>query len=158
MNALNHLIATATFWMPRQGSDVAAELDNVFYFIYYLSVIFFVGIIAAMVYFSVKYHRKSEDQRTSPLSHSNTLEFWWTIIPAVLLAVMFFWGIQGMGHDQRSSRQRHGDPSACVEMGMGVHLQHTQRHIHVAGSLRSRKTTCETRHDFQRRDPQLLSP
>ncbi|MCK6511286.1 cytochrome c oxidase subunit II [Myxococcota bacterium] len=94
MNALNHLIATATFWMPRQASDVAVELDNVFYFIYYLSVIFFVGIIAAMVYFSLRYRRKSADQRTSPIAHSNTLELWWTAIPTVLLAVIFFWGFK----------------------------------------------------------------
>lgn len=94
MNALNHLLATATFWMPRQASDTAAELDKVFYFIYYLSVIFFVGIISAMVYFAIKYRRKTADQRTSPLSHSTTLELWWTAIPAILLAVIFFWGFK----------------------------------------------------------------
>lgn len=85
--------STASFWMPPQASTFAAGIDNLFYFIYYLSLLFFVGIVGAMVYFAIKYRRKSEGQKTSDIQGNHTLEIWWSVGPGLLLLVVFFWGV-----------------------------------------------------------------
>ena len=80
--------------MPEAASTVAQSVDDVYYFILYLSLIFFVGIVGTMVYFAFKYKKKSENDKTSPISHSAKLEIWWSAIPTVLLVVMFVWGFR----------------------------------------------------------------
>jgi cytochrome c oxidase subunit 2 len=82
------------FWMPQQASDHAVNVDALFSFILWLSVFFFVLLMGLTVYFAVKYRKKSETQRSSPLAHSFKLEFLWSAIPTVLLVVIFAWGFR----------------------------------------------------------------
>lgn len=81
-----------SFMMPSQSSTMAAGVDNLFYFITWLCLIFFVAIVAAMVYFVVKYRRKSPDQKTSDITGNHTLEIAWSVFPGMLLVVIFVWG------------------------------------------------------------------
>ncbi len=84
-----------SFWLPPQSSTVAAASDSLFDFIYWLNVIFFVGITVATVYFVVRYRRKSDDQlATSKVAHNTVIEAAWTFIPLVLLVVCFAWGFR----------------------------------------------------------------
>ena len=85
----------ATLWLPEQASTLAPSHDGLFYFIYWLCVVSFVGLMATMTYFVVRYRRRSPDQRTSPLSGSLRLEIVWSIIPAIFLAIVFAWGLKG---------------------------------------------------------------
>jgi cytochrome c oxidase subunit 2 len=78
--------------MPTQASTFAESTDNLYFFITALSVFFFILIIGAMVYFMKKYARRSEDQKTSSITHNGKIEFLWSAIPAVLLVVIFAWG------------------------------------------------------------------
>lgn len=84
--------AEGSFWLPPQASNFAGDIDAVFYFILILDVIFFVALMWAMARFAWRYRRRSADQRTSPISHSNKLEFLWSAVPAVLLLIMFVYG------------------------------------------------------------------
>ncbi len=88
-----------TFWTPPQASSFAGDVDHVFYFILILCTIFFVGIMAAMVYFVVKYRRRSEGQRTSPLEGNRTIEIIWTAVPSVLLVIIYVWGTKVYLHE-----------------------------------------------------------
>jgi cytochrome c oxidase subunit II len=83
-----------TFWMPHSGSTVSNGVDDLFYFIYYLCLFFFVLIVGAMVYFVVKYKRRSPDQKSSPNKGNHTLELVWSVIPSILLIVIFAWGFK----------------------------------------------------------------
>jgi len=83
-------------WMPPQASGHAAEVDAVFYFIYWVSVFFFVLIVALMVYFVLRYRRRVEGELPRlHSSHSLALEVTWTIIPLILVIVMFYVGFRG---------------------------------------------------------------
>ncbi len=84
--------AQGGFWMPPKASTFAEGVDGLFDFILILSIVFFVGLMALMVYFAVKYRRTHVEQKTSPLKHSFKLEFLWSAIPTVLLLVIFAWG------------------------------------------------------------------
>jgi cytochrome c oxidase subunit 2 len=83
-----------TFQLPEQMSTVAADVDWLYYFIYWLSVVMFVGIIAAMVYFAWKY-RERPGHKAVPTGHNLTLEIGWTVAPIFILVFLFQKGFEG---------------------------------------------------------------
>jgi cytochrome c oxidase subunit 2 len=94
---LNFLLASGeqTTWMPPQASTVAANIDNVFYYILYISAVFFIVINGAMFYFMWKYRRRSPHDKVGRITHSTPLEIGWSVLPGLLLVPMFWWGFQG---------------------------------------------------------------
>ncbi|HES58067.1 MAG TPA: cytochrome c oxidase subunit II [Firmicutes bacterium] len=83
-----------TFWMPPRSSTVAESVDSAFYFIYWISVFFFVGIVAAMVLFVIRYRAKSGRKRKKAPHHNLALELTWTIIPLILVIAIFWWNFK----------------------------------------------------------------
>jgi cytochrome c oxidase subunit 2 len=82
-----------TLWLPViQGSDWSVEIDFIFMEIFWLSVFFFVGIVGAMVYFCWRYRYKP-GRITPHQTHNTTLEVAWTVIPTLIIIVLFFIGI-----------------------------------------------------------------
>ena len=77
--------------LPAQLSTYAQEVDWLYDFIYATSIIFFVGIVGAMVAFMVMYRRKP-GVKAEPTGHHNVLELFWTFSPLLLLFVMFHYG------------------------------------------------------------------
>jgi cytochrome c oxidase subunit 2 len=87
---------SGSFWMPPEAAAGAGYSDTVFYFIYWVSVFFFVLIVTLMVYFVIRYRRRAEGQpAVGGASHNTTLELTWSIIPLVLVVVMFYMGFRG---------------------------------------------------------------
>jgi cytochrome c oxidase subunit II len=88
-------VERGSFWMPPQASTVAASTDSLFYFIYYLCVIFFVLIVGAMVYFVIRYkYKPGVPEKTLDFTGNHTLEVVWSVIPGILLLVIFGWGFK----------------------------------------------------------------
>jgi cytochrome c oxidase subunit 2 len=84
--------ATSNIWLPSQSSSVAAEVDGVFSFIFWISMFFFVGIVGALLYFVVRYRRRPGVAAERTLHHSTWLEIAWSVIPFLLLIVIFVVG------------------------------------------------------------------
>lgn len=83
------------FWFPGQHSTVAADVDWVYFFILWLSVFFFVVIVACMLIFAYIYRRR-EGHAVEHSSHHNTpLEVTWSVLPGILLVFIFYWGFTG---------------------------------------------------------------
>ena len=57
-----------------------------------MSLVFFILITVVLVYFAIKYRRKSEDEETPYITGSEPLEIIWTVIPSILLIVLFVYG------------------------------------------------------------------
>lgn len=84
-----------SFWMPEQAATTARGVDDTFSFIFYVSLFFFALIVVLMFAFVARYRRKRPDQAAiSQVSHSTTLEVTWTIIPVILVVVMFWMGFR----------------------------------------------------------------
>ena len=81
-----------SFWLPQQGSDFAREVDFVFMGIFWLSVVLFIGIVAAMCYFAWRY-RYVPGRVTPHQTHNTTLEIVWSVLPLLLCVGLFFWGM-----------------------------------------------------------------
>ncbi len=80
---------------PSQSSTTAGDVDWVFWYITYLSILFWVVIVAAIVWFMFRYRRvKGVGPEHSP-HHSTALELTWSVLPSFLLVLMFYWGFTG---------------------------------------------------------------
>ncbi len=80
--------------MPDAASSFATDVDQLIFFIFLLSAFFFFLIVFVGLAFVVKFKRKKEDKYTLALSDNKTLELVWTVIPSILLVVIFVWGVK----------------------------------------------------------------
>ncbi|QDK43899.1 cytochrome c oxidase subunit II [Bdellovibrio sp. ZAP7] len=85
-------IAKAQSFMPTQGTEIAKQVDNLYGFLLITSFIACVLVIGGMIYFVLKYKRKSENEKTAYISHNTALEFLWSFIPLVIFLAVFAWG------------------------------------------------------------------
>lgn len=74
-----------------QASNFVEGVDLSFYIILGISVFFLVGITATMIWFVVRY-RKSKNPKATNIEGNNKLEILWTVIPTLLVLVMFYYG------------------------------------------------------------------
>lgn len=79
--------------LPPQLSTYAPGVDWIYDFIFWVSVVFFVGIVAFTLYFMWQYRRRP-GVKAEPTGHHNALELFWTFAPLILLVLMFHWGFQ----------------------------------------------------------------
>ena len=82
-------------WFRETGSTFAASTDAVYNYIFWVSAIFFIPIVGMVIGFGIKYRRSKvgEVAEVSP-SHNTALELSWSVTPAILMAIMFFWGFK----------------------------------------------------------------
>ena len=76
------------------ASNFVEGVDFSLYLILAISVFFLVSITAVMIYFLFRYRKKNNPVATN-ISHNNTLEVIWTVIPAILVLIMFWYGWTG---------------------------------------------------------------
>lgn len=89
----------STIMLPQQASTVAAEIDYVYYYIFWTCVIFFVIIVGAGGAFAILYRRTPQRMKaTSSATHNTPVELTWSIVPGILLIPMFYWGFQQFIH------------------------------------------------------------
>jgi cytochrome c oxidase subunit 2 len=91
---MNEPNAPPTFQLPEQMSTISGDVDWLYYFIYWLSVVLFVAIISAMVYWAWKY-RERPGHKAEPTGHNLPLEIGWTVAPIFVLVFLFHKGFQG---------------------------------------------------------------
>lgn len=95
---------TGSTFMPPVGSKVAGEVDNLYSFLLTASLISCVILIGGMLFFVVKYKRKTNNDKTAYISHNTFLEFLWSFIPLVIFLAVFGWGWH-IYHQMRSFPQ-----------------------------------------------------
>jgi cytochrome c oxidase subunit II len=79
--------------MPGASSFVEG-VDLTFIIILGVSVFFLVGITGTMIYFAIRYRRK-KNPNPSQIEGNNKLEIIWTVIPTILVLIMFYFGWAG---------------------------------------------------------------
>ena len=84
------------YWFPEAASTFTPNVDWLFMFIFWVSLIFFAAIVGFMIHFCIKYRRKGDSLETEPSSSHNTnLEIAWSVGPSILLVIMFWYGAEG---------------------------------------------------------------
>lgn len=81
-------------WLPPQESTTAHEIDALFNFILYASILLTILVAVVMVHFIWKYRRRSHTDRPVDVHESRLLETAWIVVPTLLVLVVFFWGFR----------------------------------------------------------------
>jgi len=76
------------------ASNFVEGVDLSFAIILGASLFFLVSITAVMIYFVIRY-RKSKNPKASNIHGNNKLEIIWTVIPTILVLIMFYFGWMG---------------------------------------------------------------
>src|SRR4051812_33109273 len=77
---------------PERASVFGGRVDHLYYFLVGVSAFFSLLIAFCVVYFAIKYHRKSDREIPPQIRYNVPLEVVWTVIPLGLTMVMFAWG------------------------------------------------------------------
>ncbi|MGP1272350.1 MAG: cytochrome c oxidase subunit II [Phycisphaerales bacterium] len=89
---------TRAFFRHGASSDVGAGAtgsDGLFMFIWWVGVFFFVLLMGLMGWFCWKYRRRPGVPAERSSSHNTPLEITWSVVPTLILVVIFFWGFDG---------------------------------------------------------------
>jgi len=81
-------------FLSARSSEYAGSHDFVFMAIMWLSIVFFLLVMGPFTYFVIKYRRKPGVAIQRSVSHNTPLELAWSIIPLLLLCVLFFMGFE----------------------------------------------------------------
>jgi cytochrome c oxidase subunit 2 len=85
-------VALAVDWIPVQASEQAERVDTLLWFVVWACIVIFTLVTVVVVYCAWRFRAKPGDDSDGPPIHGNTkLEITWTVVPAVLLAVMAAW-------------------------------------------------------------------
>jgi len=86
---------TGTFWLPEGASTLSGNVDSLFYFIFWASVFFFILIVGLSLYFIIRYRRRAgREEATSHRGYNVKLEVIWTLVPIILVFIVFVWGFK----------------------------------------------------------------
>jgi cytochrome c oxidase subunit 2 len=87
-----------SFWLPTDASITTRNIDWVWDFMIWMSVLTSLAIFVAMIHFCTKYRAKSraanEDAEKSA-EHNTTLEIAWSVLPLFVCIALFVWGFKG---------------------------------------------------------------
>jgi cytochrome c oxidase subunit 2 len=80
--------------MFSNASNFTNDVDLTFAIIIGISLFFLIGLTFLMIYFMVRYHHKRNPVATD-IPHHTGLEVLWTVVPTLLVLVMFYYGWAG---------------------------------------------------------------
>ena len=86
-----------SFFPPPPATDQAREIKQLYDIVFYIAVAIFLIVEVAIVYTVFRYRRKPGDDELPPQTHGNNLvEIIWTVIPTIIVAVLFFLSWQSL--------------------------------------------------------------
>lgn len=74
--------------------DIATQVDQTMMLIMVICIFFFLLVTGAMIYFVFRYSKKKNPVATN-IHGNTTLEIAWTVIPLILVLIIFFYGWKG---------------------------------------------------------------
>jgi cytochrome c oxidase subunit 2 len=77
---------------PERASTIAGRVDALYFFLVGISVFFSLMIAGLIVYYAVKYRRRSPTSVGALIHGGLFLEITWTVIPLLITLVIFVWG------------------------------------------------------------------
>lgn len=87
------LIHDGTRWLPGSYSTMSDRVDLQFNTLLWFSIALTVAIILVTLGFSYVYRKRAGNAvAKKQVTHNNRLEIVWTVIPFVLVMIVFFWG------------------------------------------------------------------
>src|SRR5438105_3489894 len=77
---------------PESASTMAPRVDALYFFLLAVAIFFSVLIAGLIVYYAVKFRRRTPDQVGAQVEGGTALEIAWTVVPLILTMMIFVWG------------------------------------------------------------------
>jgi cytochrome c oxidase subunit 2 len=77
---------------PESASTMAPRVDALYFFLLAISAFFGLLIAGLIVYYAIKFHRRTPDQVGTQIHGGMVLEIAWSVIPLMITMVIFVWG------------------------------------------------------------------
>jgi len=87
-----------SFWLPVDASVTSRNIDWVWDFMIWMSVLTSLAIFVAIFHFVTKYRAKSRaanEEAEKSAEHNTTLEITWSVLPLFVCIALFVWGFKG---------------------------------------------------------------
>lgn len=81
-------------FMPESASTTSGNVDALYFYLTGVTIFFTLLISTVIVFFVVKYRRRSPFEIPRPVAGSHKLETIWSVIPFLIAMSMFAWGAQ----------------------------------------------------------------
>jgi cytochrome c oxidase subunit 2 len=79
-------------WLPRQGSTLAREVDLNWGLVFWISVFFLALVTFLLVFLVLRFRARPGHREEESPSHNTVLEIVWSVIPTLLVIVLFWQG------------------------------------------------------------------
>ena len=79
-------------FIPERASTLAPRVDGLYFYLVGVTIFFTLLISATLIFFVIKYRRRSESEIPRPVAGSLKLETLWSVIPFLIAMSMFVWG------------------------------------------------------------------
>lgn len=94
-------------WLPDDAAEQAGGIKTLFWFVFWVSVVVFTIVTVVVVYSAFRFRAKPGDDSDGPPVHGNTkLEVVWTLVPAIILAVVGFWAYLVLADNEALAEDR----------------------------------------------------
>jgi len=79
-------------WLPEAASSLAGQVDALYFYLSGVTAFFTLLISGVIIFFVIRYRRRSPFEIPRPVAGSHRLETIWTIIPLMIAMSFFVWG------------------------------------------------------------------
>jgi cytochrome c oxidase subunit 2 len=90
---------------PEQASNLAPEVDNLYFFVTAVTAFFALLVVTFVIIFAVKYRDRTGEKVGAPITGSTRLELGWSIIPFFISMAIFVWSTVVFFHLVRAPDQ-----------------------------------------------------
>ena len=81
-------------FVPESASTISGRVDALYFYLSGVTLFFTVLISSVLIFFVIKYRRRSPFEIPRPVAGSHKLETLWSVIPLIIAMSMFAWGAQ----------------------------------------------------------------
>lgn len=140
-------------FIPERASTFADRVDGLYLYLVGLTAFFFLLIALTIIFFVIKYRRRSPSEIPRPIAGSHKLETLWSVIPFLIAMSIFVWGASVYFTQYRMPK----DALEVYVVGKQWmwKIQHTtgqreinELHIPVGRKIKLIMTTEDVIHDF----------
>jgi cytochrome c oxidase subunit 2 len=158
LNGLQRSLAVVLDWpgipiRPEPGSTIADSVDKLHFFLTGITLFFTFIIFVTIIYFAIRYRRRSENEQPAETVTYLPLELTWTLVPIAICVVIFIWSSSLYFENSRA-------PNASLEIFVVGkqwmwHLQHpegpreiNELHVPLGVPVKLTMTSEDVIHDF----------
>jgi len=140
-------------FIPESASTVSGKVDALYFYLSGVTVFFTLLISGVLIFFVIKYRRRTAFEIPRPIAGSHKLETLWSVIPFIISMSMFAWGAQI--YFENSRPPKNANEVYVVGKQWMWKIQHStgqreinELHVPVGRKIRLIMTSEDTIHDF----------